>query len=144
MIEGWHDEDYLNLFDEAESGRMGRLYALGDSFADYQIPGLIGWDEFILCDSRGELFRVSTVLAVVGDMKPLTIEIDPLRVVPDARFTDRVKWYVRPIVFGGNPERGDNIAWITLDQHVELVRWWNSKYAEMKCGAAGVKTKDLL
>ena len=132
MIQGWHDEDYLNLFDPTESQQMKRLYALDSSFGDFQIVGLIGWDDFILCDGHGNLFRVPTVPAVVEDMKLLGFEIDPSKVVPDARFTDRVKWYVQPVVFGGDPEQEDNMTWITLDQHAELVRWWNAKYIEMK------------
>lgn len=132
MIQGWHDDEYLNLFDEAESQQMARLYALSYSFADFQIVGLIGWDDFILCDGQGLLFRVPTIPAVVEEMKPLALVIDPSRVVPDVRFTNRVMWYVQPIVFGGNPEKGDNMTWITLEQHAELVRWWNAKYIEMK------------
>lgn len=132
MIQGWHDENYINLFDASESQQLGRLYALSDSFADYQLTGLVGWDDFILCDGRGRLFRVPTVPAVVENMKPLGFEIDFSKVVSDTRFTNLVKWYVKPIVFGGDPELGENVVWITLDQHAELVRWWNTKYFEMK------------
>jgi hypothetical protein len=49
---------------------------------------------------------------------------------PDAKVRGRIKWYIKPIVFGGDPNLGDNVTWITLRQHFELVTWWNRKYRE--------------
>jgi hypothetical protein len=34
-------------------------------------------------------------------------------------------------VFGGDPTLGDNVTWVTLTQHTELVQWWNQKYREL-------------
>ena len=44
----------------------------------------------------------------------------------------RIKWYVKPLVFGGDPELGDNVIWVTQEDHVSLVRWWNRLYATVK------------
>ena len=46
----------------------------------------------------------------------------------------KIKWYVTPIVFGGNPALKDNIIWVTLAEHTELVQWWNRKYRELASG----------
>jgi hypothetical protein len=48
----------------------------------------------------------------------------------DSRFTGRIKWYIKPVVFGGDPNPGENVTWVTHEQHAELVAWWNRKYRE--------------
>jgi hypothetical protein len=41
-----------------------------------------------------------------------------------------VKWYVKPIMFGGDPTAKENIAWVPFEQHAELVRWWSKLYRD--------------
>ena len=44
---------------------------------------------------------------------------------PDSRFAGKIKWYVKPIAFGGDPDIETNLTWVDHEQHSQLVRWWN-------------------
>ena len=83
-----------------------------------------------LCAS-GALFAVPTVPMLREEIKPIAGVIAALKLTPDSRFTDRIKWYIQPIVFGGSATLEENIAWVTLEQHTDLVKWWNNKYREL-------------
>ena len=134
MIQGWHNDDYLILFDEQdEASSIRDRYAIATVFPDFTLVGLTGWDDFILLDASGKLFTAPTVPLVREQLRPLTCEIDTTKLRPDPRFTDRIKWYIQPLVFGGDPSSRQNMAWLSLDQHTEAVKWWNNKYRELKC-----------
>jgi hypothetical protein len=51
---------------------------------------------------------------------------------PDLRFTGKIKWYTKPIVFGGDPSDPSNTLWISHEQHMQLVTWWNLQYREVR------------
>ena len=53
---------------------------------------------------------------------------------PDPRFAGRIKWYVQPVAFGGDPTHEANILWVGHEQHGELVRWWNDLYLTLRPG----------
>jgi hypothetical protein len=57
---------------------------------------------------------------------------DDLSLEPDDRFTGKIKWYLKPLIFGGDPQDKDNITWVTPKQHSELVVWWNEQYKTVK------------
>ncbi|MFT4666216.1 MAG: hypothetical protein ACI8YQ_002636 [Polaribacter sp.] len=42
---------------------------------------------------------------------------------------DKIKWYEKPIVFGGDP---NDFMWVDIDQHQKLVAFWNKIYYEQK------------
>jgi hypothetical protein len=50
---------------------------------------------------------------------------------PDGRFAGKIKWYLKPIAFGGNASVGENLVWVSHDEHAQLVKWWNDKYRSM-------------
>jgi hypothetical protein len=50
----------------------------------------------------------------------------------DDRFAGKIKWYVTPLVFGGDPKIGDNLVWVSHEEHAQLVRWWNEQYRALK------------
>jgi hypothetical protein len=50
----------------------------------------------------------------------------------DERFREKTKWYITPVVFGGDPQMGDNMTWVSHEQHAQLVRWWNEMYQSVK------------
>jgi hypothetical protein len=56
--------------------------------------------------------------------------------LPDVRFTGRIKWYTKPIVFGGDPGPGENLSWVDHELHARLVQYWNREYH------AAMATKD--
>jgi len=35
---------------------------------------------------------------------------------------------LKPIGFGGDPSAKDNMVWLSLDEHVQAVKWWNKFY----------------
>lgn len=129
MIEGWHNDDYLLLFEEA-AARMTELYGVREYLPGYTAVGLRGWDDFILADAQSRSFILPTVPLELKYLEPFSTAIDRAAIQPDARFTGKVKWYVKPILFGGDPAAKDNMAWISFEQHAELVRWWSKLYRE--------------
>src|SRR5258708_8767845 len=106
-------------------------YGIAESLPGHSIVGLRGWDDFIVRDSAGQMFAVPTVPLVARYLKPLDHLPDASLECDDSR-AGRIKWYVKPLVFGGDPELGDNVIWVTHEDHISLVRWWNRLYATVK------------
>jgi len=136
MTEGWYGDDYLVLFEE-QATALDRDYGLSAALPGYRLVGLKGWDDFIVEDSTGARFTVPTVPLLHEHVEPFAPPKIPLRPEPDAKLTGRIKWYITPIVFGGDPKLGDTVTWITLEQHTQLVTWWNKKYHDVKEGRDG-------
>jgi hypothetical protein len=130
MTEGWLREDYLILFDE-KSLSLEAEYDLSAYLPGYRLVGLRGWDDFIVEDSGGRLFTVPTVPLLSDHLSPLRFEDTQGDLIPDDRLKGKIKWYVTPLVLGGDPKPGNNMIWVTLDQHTQLVKWWNLKYREL-------------
>ena len=122
MIEGWAGDDYVMLFSPDEAQAASERYGIADLLPGYRILGLRGWDDFIVEEDDGETFALPTVPC---DKSELARFSPPGRdqLIPDDRFTGKVKWYVTPIKSGGDPAARENITWISLSQHAEAVRW---------------------
>ncbi len=132
MKEGWNSDDYLILFDETESRKLTEGYGLRESLPDFAVVALSGWDDFIVQDQAGNLFRVPTVPCVrkyLSEQPPIP---DAASLTPDERFTGKIKWHTKPIVFEGDPSSEENMIWVDIQKHQELVRWWNQKYQEVQ------------
>lgn len=136
MNEGWQDEDYLILLNQDEIATAMTAYDFDRFMPGYLLIGLKGWDEFIVIDSAGSSYTVPTVpldvLAATSFMLPQQISLQP-----DSRFTDKIKWYLKPLVFGGDPADDTNIVWVAHAQHAELVCWWNEQYKKAKTQQSG-------
>jgi len=128
MREGWYKDDYLIVFNEAESLQASSRYGVEDAIPGFRVVGLRGWDDFIVREESGELFTVPTVPCDAKYLAPYLGRFDDVELQADPRYAGRLKWYVKPVVFGGDPNIGPNLTWITQDEHVELVRWWNEMY----------------
>jgi hypothetical protein len=128
MQEGWIGDDYVVLFEASEIASASDRYSVGSALPGFSVIGLWGWDDFIIKDCEGQLFTVPTVPMIQNHIAPLKLLLDKSALRSDDRFTGKIKWYVNPIVFGGDPEADENITWITHRQHVDLVRWWNNMY----------------
>ena len=128
MQQGWHNDDYLILFTQEESASAMGAYAIDRHLPGHVLIGLRGWDDFLVIDSNGTVLTVPTVPL---DLRYATAFALPKQISlePDARFEGRIKWYVKPLAFGGDAADESNLAWITHEQHAELVRWWNGQYA---------------
>jgi len=132
MTEGWQNEDYFVLFDKKESADLTVRYELHNYLTGYKIVGIRGWDDFILEWSDGKLFTVPTVPLDPKYLSPLRLVIDPGLLKKDVRLHGKIKWYTKPIIFGGDPNVGANVTWIGLENHIQLVNWWNKLYQCMK------------
>ena len=53
-----------------------------------------------------------------------------MRLEADEKLAGRIKWYVAPIIFGGDPQAEENMVWLPQDKHAEIVRWWNELYCQ--------------
>lgn len=127
MREGWIDDDYLILFTEEESVAATASYQVELALPGYSIVGLRGWDDFILLDPSGGFFTVPTVPLDAKYLESYTLPSSE-QLGFDARFAGKIKWYVKPIIFGGDAVAADNIHWANHQEHVEFVVWWNSVY----------------
>ena len=130
MREGWSNQEYLILFDDHEVLPATVRYGIPDRMPGFVVVGVRGWDDLLLRDRSSHVFTVPTVPILPEHMQPFLLASDHDSLQGDPRFNGMIKWYVTPVVFGGDPSAGSNIAWVTHDVHAQLVRWWNAKYDE--------------
>lgn len=129
MKEGWCKERYFILFNDSdESLAATQRYCIPDFFPNLYVVGLLGWDDFILCSSTGEYSTVPTIPLVPEFLAPFEFPMESMRLEIDPRYEKRIKWYVKPLVFGGSPIDESNIVWVTHKEHAILVKWWNELY----------------
>ena len=83
-------------------------------------------------DARGATYCVPTIPTVADHLSAYTLPSSVTTLSPDDRRQGKVKWYVKPIVFGGDPQSQENIIWVNHDQHAQLVKYWNGVYRSLK------------
>ncbi len=132
MIEGWLEDQYLILFDDDEIRSATDRYECCELLPGFEVIGLAGWDDLLIRDSMGNTSRVPSVPLTKDLATSWALPTDLSALEKDDRFSGRVKWYLKPLVFGGDPESEDNLVWLTHEQHGEAVTWWNKKYREVK------------
>ena len=132
MTEGWYGDDHLILFDEAEVASASDRYAISELLPGFRVIGLRGWDDFILQDARGGTYCVPTVPAIADYVSPYALPQDGSILEPDDRFEGKIKWYTTPVFFGGDPKVGNNVIWVSHDEHAKVVRYWNNLYRCVK------------
>src|SRR6266581_7427926 len=83
-----------------------RRRSLATKWSDWR-----GWDDLIVRDAAGETYSVPTVPL---DQKHLAAFQIPAAsaLQADPRYTSKIKWYLKPIAFGGDPGVGDNLVWV--------------------------------
>ena len=129
MKEGWHGDDYWILCeDQQESLRLTALYGVTAYLPDHFIIGLKSWDDFILCDRAGHYFTIPTVPVDPERLSPFSFSAETLRLQTDGAHEGKMRWFVKPICFGGDSLAPDNVRWLSLDEHVQIVKWWNQLY----------------
>ena len=135
MIQGWHFNDYLILLqDQAEAVQWAEQYDLVSYLPEFTVMGLKNWDSFILQDMNQQFFTIPTVPLDTKYLKPFTWDIDPTQLRADPQVAGKIKWRTKPIVFGGHPRDESNTSWITPEEHVEAVKYWNQMYMQQKEG----------
>lgn len=128
MIEGWDGDDYLILFDEAESEQLTEGYGVRQYLPEVAVVGLLGWDDFILRDYGGQVFRIPTV--------PLLPKyIDEFEQIPDAsKLTTR-----------DSPARSNGIrsrsSWVAIQVRRETLSGLISRSTKNWCGGGTRNTK---
>ena len=132
MREGWHDDDYLVLLSNQESLDASRGYEIQRYLPGYQIVGLRSWDDLIVRNASGGVFTVPTVPMDLQYLAAWTLPPDSILLKPDLRFTGQTKWYIKPLIFGGDASDPTNTLWVSREQHMQLVTWWNLQYREVR------------
>jgi len=131
MNEGWLNEDYFIMFSDAEIADASKRYCVSRSLPGFKVIGMRGWDEFLVCDENGKTYSVPTVPIDRQYLKEATLpENDSLKA--DSRLKEKIKWYVKPIVFGGDANESANLIWVSHEQHAGLVVWWNDQYRALR------------
>lgn len=134
MQEGCVGDDYLILFDADELEARAESYTFSSLLPGYKPLGLRGWDDFIVDDGAGHLFTVPTIPVEAQYLTPFLLPGADRAWATDERFSGKIKWYVKPLIFGGDPSH-ENQMWVTHDQHSQLVRYWNDMYRSMKANS---------
>ena len=133
MIEGWCGDNYLVLFEE-NAASLEDGYGFAEYLPGYCLVGLRGWDDFIVQDISGGLFTVPTVPLSKDYLEPLKPEDIRGEIEPEPQLMNKIKWYIQPLIFGGDGKLGDNVTWLTLEQHTKAVKWWNAMYRDLTRG----------
>lgn len=131
MNEGWQDDDYLILLTQDEGAIAMTAYGFDQYLPGYTLVGLRGWDDFIVIDRAGVMLTLPTVPLDATNALPFALP-EQISLENDNRFTGKIKWHLKPLVFGGDPTDKTNVAWISHGQHAEIVRWWNEQYLRAK------------
>jgi hypothetical protein len=132
MLEGWHGDDYLILFDESEVATASDRYEVLRLLPGFKVLGLRSWDDFIVRNVSGQIYSVPTLPLEARYLTPLSLPDGATTLNPDTRFTGKTKWYMKPIVFGGDAGVGENLVWVSHEEHAQLVKFWNDKYRTLK------------
>jgi hypothetical protein len=128
MREGWNTDDYLILFDQDEISAASEKYSISTLLPGYEVVGLRGWDDFIVRNREGQIFTVPTIPVDAKYLASFQLPESSRELQTDERFLGKIKWYVKPPVFGGDPSQGENLIWVNHEQHAQLVRYWNDAY----------------
>lgn len=132
MKEGWLDDDYMILFDEAEFRLKEKEYDFARFLPGYRPVGLFGWDDFLVTSADGKIiFRVPAVPLTLQGMVEVSSDLSRAELKPDPKLLGKVKWYVKPLVFGGDPNPGENMIWISHKDHPQAVKYWNQMYLDV-------------
>ncbi|OED13445.1 hypothetical protein [Burkholderia sp. A2] len=127
MVEGWHGDDYIVLFVDEEASATASACGFNTALPGFSLLGLRGWQDFIVEDEAGATFTIPCVPLDTRYLASFNLPV-PGDLEPDPRLAGKVKWLVKPLIFGGSADAEENVSWITHQQHGELVRWWNEQY----------------
>jgi len=136
MNEGWLAGDYLVLFSKSESEEAFVRYGFEEILPGYALLGLRSWDDFIVIAPTGETLSLPTVPLDPKNGEPFSLQRS-LALTEDDRYKGKIKWYVKPLVFGGDPRDEANLTWVNHEQHAQLVHWWNHQYKTLKAQSLG-------
>lgn len=131
MTEGWFNFDYVVLFSETERVARSVDYKIAKYLPGYTLVGLYDWNYFLVTDAEGSMYTVPSLPLDVNSTHKFSLPED-IQLETDERYSGKVKWYLKPLVIGGNPLDIKNLAWVSLELHADLVVWWNEKIKQVK------------
>jgi hypothetical protein len=88
------------------------------------------WDDFIVQGENGDTYTLPAVPCDSTELARFQVPTAK-ELVPDSRFAGKVRWFIKPIKFGGSATASENTTWVSLTQHADLVRWWNTLYRDL-------------
>ncbi len=135
MREGWVEGDYLILFDADELAAASASYSFFELLPGYKLLGLRGWDDFVVENNKGRFFTVPTVPVCAKYLAPFQLPVHERDLTADEQFIGKIKWYVKPVIFGGDPSSHQNQIWVDHSRHAQLVRYWNKMYRSITAKA---------
>ena len=125
----WINKEHYNILSTEESARYEVV--LKKYINKFRVIGIVGWDNFILSDGSNH-FSIPTVPVDQKYLKELEYpDLKPMTKSEQSEHS-KIKWYLTPLIFGGSPDSESNIAWVTIDEHIKLITFWNQKYFEIK------------
>jgi hypothetical protein len=130
MREGWHNGDYLVLFDDV--AQANARYEAQSFLPGFDLVGLHNWEEFIVRGPSGSVHLVPTVPLAAEHLHRYVLRVTDAALVCDPTLSGRYRWRLKPVAFGGDPSAPDNVALVTPEQHGELVRWWNAQFCALQ------------
>jgi len=122
----------LISFNEAGVASASDRYLISRFNPGHQVIGLRGWDVLIVRDSVGLVYTVPSVPMDSGFLSRYVLPEAESSMVPDERFLGKIKWYVQPIEFGGDPNVEMNVIWVNHEEHAQAVTWWNNLYRSVR------------
>ena len=131
MKEGWNSDSYLILFDQDEVNTITESYGIPTYLPGYKVVAIQGWDDFIVENTNGERFIVPTIPLTEKHLTPFHGSNGWTSLKSDLQRAGKIKWYITPIVFGGDPNQGPNLTWIDFSTHQQAVRYWNDLYRDI-------------
>lgn len=127
MTQGWLGDDYYILFTAAEAELEAERYGMTEWIPGCALVGLKSWDDFLVRDGERGVFTVPVVPLDRRYLQPAQPpSTDSL--TRDQRLEGKLRWWVKPLAFGGDARDLSNTTWVSPEQHVQLVRWWNEQY----------------
>ena len=57
--------------------------------------------------------------------KPFSFQDSPPKLISDVSVRGKIQWHFIPLAFGRSPTAERNPIWIKLEEHIEVVQWWN-------------------
>jgi len=133
MTEGWLGDEYLMLLSEDESASYSARCEFESLLPGYTLIGFRSWDDFIVIGKDGGIYSLPTIPALESDRVGFSLP-SGLALRLDTRFVGKIKWYVKPLCFGGEVDDKRNVTWLQLDEHAQLVAWWNEQYRNAVAG----------
>jgi|GEM_PF-819651 len=128
MTEGWLNFDYVILFSQSERMAYSRKYKIGNYLPGFTLAGIYDWNYFLVTDVEGTMYSLPSLPLDIQSIKKFSLP-ENYTLETDERYSEKVRWYLKPEIVGGNPRDGKNLVWVSLDLHADLISWWNDKLA---------------